>query len=163
MNWFSRHNTQISRHKIPIHSATFFGPILGVSIEVLNVKTAKTLVVGVLSSVISLRLLSVTVNIPHIRMSRVSSALCRELRVRVPWGLLAGSVWSHPSHQHTENTRTWLALHGWLDNAGSFDLLAPGLVSDCPDLRLVCLDYPGHGLSSHLPPGQMYHFLESLR
>ena len=49
----------------------------------------------------------------------------------------------------------WLALHGWLDNAGSFDTLAPQLVSACPRHALLCLDYPGHGRSSHLPPGQV--------
>ena len=49
----------------------------------------------------------------------------------------------------------WLALHGWLDNAGSFDTLAPQLVAACPRHALLCLDYPGHGRSSHLPPGQV--------
>ena len=32
-----------------------------------------------------------------------------------------------------------------------------------PRHSLLCLDYPGHGLSSHLPPGHMYHYLECLR
>lgn len=38
-----------------------------------------------------------------------------------------------------------LALHGWLDNAASFDLLAPLL----PSCDLVCLDCAGHGRSGH--------------
>ncbi|HQC73883.1 MAG TPA: alpha/beta hydrolase, partial [Candidatus Competibacteraceae bacterium] len=42
-----------------------------------------------------------------------------------------------------------LAVHGWLDNAASFDALAPLL----PELRLVALDLPGHGHSAHRPPG----------
>lgn len=37
-----------------------------------------------------------------------------------------------------------LALHGWLDNAASFDFLAPLL----PTCDLVCLDCAGHGRSS---------------
>lgn len=37
-----------------------------------------------------------------------------------------------------------LALHGWLDNAASFDFLAPLL----PSYDLVCLDCAGHGHSS---------------
>lgn len=37
-----------------------------------------------------------------------------------------------------------LALHGWRDNAASFEALAPLL----PDLRLIAVDMPGHGLSS---------------
>ncbi len=49
-----------------------------------------------------------------------------------------------------------LALHGWLDNAASFDALAP-LV---PGLRIVALDLPGHGLSSHAPPGFLYPFVD---
>ncbi|MFU8802269.1 MAG: alpha/beta fold hydrolase, partial [Bradymonadaceae bacterium] len=38
-----------------------------------------------------------------------------------------------------------LALHGWLDNAATFDKLIP-LLGD--GLRIVSLDLPGHGLSS---------------
>ncbi len=49
-----------------------------------------------------------------------------------------------------------LGLHGWLDNAASFDGLAPLL----PGLRLVCLDLPGHGSSEHLPPGHAYAFVD---
>lgn len=37
-----------------------------------------------------------------------------------------------------------IALHGWRDNAASFDNLAPLL----PSLRLIAIDLPGHGLSS---------------
>jgi pimeloyl-ACP methyl ester carboxylesterase len=49
-----------------------------------------------------------------------------------------------------------LALHGWLDNAASFDRLAPLL----PALRLIALDLPGHGLSEWRPPGVHYHFID---
>jgi len=51
-----------------------------------------------------------------------------------------------------------LALHGWLDNAASFDRLAPLL----PHLRLVALDMPGHGLSSHRPAGCRSHIWDDL-
>lgn len=37
-----------------------------------------------------------------------------------------------------------LALHGWLDNAATFELLGPL----SPSLRLIAMDLPGHGLSS---------------
>jgi len=49
-----------------------------------------------------------------------------------------------------------LALHGWLDNAASFEPLAPLL----DGIRLVTLDLPGHGHSDHRPPGTQYHFVD---
>ncbi|MEM8768285.1 MAG: alpha/beta hydrolase, partial [Pseudomonadota bacterium] len=55
--------------------------------------------------------------------------------------------WGDPAGEPT------LALHGWLDNAATFDRLAPLL----PELNLVALDFAGHGLSDHRPPGVHYH------
>src|SRR5688572_17059699 len=52
-----------------------------------------------------------------------------------------------------EGTRRIVGVHGWLDNAGSFDKLAPLLP---PTVHFVALDLPGHGLSSHLPEGLSY-------
>lgn len=49
-----------------------------------------------------------------------------------------------------------LALHGWLDNAASFDRLAPWL----PGWRIVALDLAGHGHSDHRPTGCRYHFFD---
>ena len=51
--------------------------------------------------------------------------------------------------------RKILALHGWLDNAASFAVLAPLL----PGLRIVALDLPGHGLSQHRN-GDAYHMVD---
>ena len=48
-----------------------------------------------------------------------------------------------------------LLLHGWLDHAGSFDLLAPLLPG-----RTVALDFRGHGDSQWAGPGGFYHFVE---
>ena len=45
-----------------------------------------------------------------------------------------------------------VALHGWLDNAASFARLAPLL----PGLRILALDFAGHGYSAHRPPGASY-------
>jgi pimeloyl-ACP methyl ester carboxylesterase len=47
-----------------------------------------------------------------------------------------------------------LALHGWLDNAGSFI----GLSDYLTGIDLVALDLPGHGQSAHRPAGVRYHF-----
>lgn len=38
-----------------------------------------------------------------------------------------------------------IAIHGWLDNAISFDALAQSL----PDVEVLALDLPGHGFSDH--------------
>ncbi|MCU1734768.1 MULTISPECIES: alpha/beta hydrolase [unclassified Pseudomonas] len=48
--------------------------------------------------------------------------------------------------------RPVIALHGWLDNANSFARLAPKL----DGLRIVALDFAGHGYSGHRPPGATY-------
>lgn len=47
-------------------------------------------------------------------------------------------------------TNKIICLHGWLDNAASFNRLAPLLLAahNSPT-EIVALDFPGHGLSSH--------------
>lgn len=70
-----------------------------------------------------------------------------EVRVKVPWGHLAGKWWG------PKNVRPILALHGWQDNAGTFDNLIPLLPKH---LSYLALDFPGHGLSSRIPDGQYY-------
>lgn len=50
----------------------------------------------------------------------------------------------------------WIALHGWLDNCGSFDTLIPYFPAHH---RVIAIDIPGHGLSSHMPPGKKYLYL----
>ncbi|MEX1665798.1 alpha/beta fold hydrolase [Zhongshania arctica] len=52
-----------------------------------------------------------------------------------------------------------IALHGWLDNAASFDVLAEQL----PSLQILALDLPGHGLSDHKPPSGDYAIWDDLR
>lgn len=52
-----------------------------------------------------------------------------------------------------------LALHGWLDNANSFDRIAPVLARR---FYLIAIDLPGHGQSTHLPAGSHYHFIDGL-
>jgi pimeloyl-ACP methyl ester carboxylesterase len=47
-------------------------------------------------------------------------------------------------------------LHGWLDNAATYDGLAPLL----GERTFVALDFPGHGRSDHLPPFTSYAFVE---
>ncbi len=52
-----------------------------------------------------------------------------------------------------------IALHGWLDNAASFDALARTL----PELQLLALDMAGHGLSDHKPASGNYAIWDDLR
>ena len=47
-----------------------------------------------------------------------------------------------------------ISLHGWQDNAGTFDNLALCLSSD---VAILAIDLPGHGHSSHLPNGTFYY------
>lgn len=51
---------------------------------------------------------------------------------------------------------TIVAVHGWLDNAASFQPLADQL----GQYRWHCLDMPGHGKSDPRPPGCIYHFTD---
>jgi len=51
-----------------------------------------------------------------------------------------------------------LGVHGWLDNAGTFQPLLEHL----PDWDFVSLDLPGHGRSQHLPVPGVYHFIDSV-
>ncbi|XP_023020955.1 probable serine hydrolase [Leptinotarsa decemlineata] len=74
-----------------------------------------------------------------------------ELKIPVPWGHIAGKWWG------SRNEQPIIALHGWLDNCGSFDNLAPLLVQK--GFSLLCIDLPGHGFSSHLPKGQYYYLI----
>ncbi len=53
-----------------------------------------------------------------------------------------------------------LAMHGWLDNAASFVPLAPLLPGS---YRLVSLDLPGHGKSSHRSPDAHYHLMDNIQ
>jgi len=78
----------------------------------------------------------------------------REVTFDLPWGRLAAKSWgSTAARPHC------LLLHGWLDNAGTWDKVATLLT---PAFHLVALDLPGHGHSAHLPPGLHYHDMEHL-
>ncbi|NXL51201.1 SEHL2 protein, partial [Podilymbus podiceps] len=74
-----------------------------------------------------------------------------ELKFPVPWGHVAAKAWGTPEGHPV------LCLHGWLDNANTFDKLIPLLPRDC---YYVAMDFSGHGLSSHRPAGSPYHFLD---
>ncbi|MBQ0741887.1 MAG: alpha/beta hydrolase [Pseudomonas sp.] len=69
------------------------------------------------------------------------SVSSHEVRFSLPSLEVAAKVWGNPDGLPV------IGLHGWLDNAATFDRLAPLL----NDVHLVALDLPGHGLSGHMP------------
>jgi pimeloyl-ACP methyl ester carboxylesterase len=69
-----------------------------------------------------------------------------EVRLSLPHIELAAHLYG------PEDGQPVIALHGWLDNAASFARLAPKL----PGLRIVALDFAGHGHSDHRPAGASY-------
>lgn len=69
-----------------------------------------------------------------------------EVRLRLPHIELAAQI------HGPEDGIPVIALHGWLDNAASFARLAPRLSG----LRIVALDFAGHGHSDHRPAGAGY-------
>ena len=75
----------------------------------------------------------------------------REAAIDLPHMRLAARVWGD------ESLPPLLALHGWLDNAGSFDALAPLI---CTHFHIVALDFPGHGRSAWRPAGTWYHYID---
>lgn len=78
---------------------------------------------------------------------RYASAMnsAEELRISIPGFVIAAKAWGQ------KKDRPLVCLHGKLDNAASFDFLAPILNG----YRVVSIDAPGLGHSSHYPPGVM--------
>ena len=79
---------------------------------------------------------------------RPSAEASEELEIQTSTLRLSAKCWGNPEGMPV------LAFHGWLDNAATFDHLAPYL----KEFRLVSLDLPGHGLSEHRSSGSSYHF-----
>ena len=75
------------------------------------------------------------------------------INVPVPWGHIAVKQCGKPDGHAV------FLMHGWLDNCGSFEPLLQYFINE---YRLICIDAPGHGLSSHYPPGMMYQTLDVL-
>lgn len=61
---------------------------------------------------------------------------------------MLGEEWGNP------DGFPWIVLHGWMDNSASWDKLIPYFPLD--KYRMICVDWPGHGFSSHYPIDFMY-------
>lgn len=81
------------------------------------------------------------------------SPTARELTLRTPYVEIACKAWG------PADGRRVFAMHGWLDNAASFDALAEILCTGEDAVRLVAWDAPGHGHSGHRETGP-YHFMD---
>ncbi len=68
-----------------------------------------------------------------------------EKKIKIPGFTIALKIWN-PNCQNPI-----LCLHGKMDSAASFDLLAPLF----PDRQIVAVDCPGTGYSTHYPDGVM--------
>lgn len=83
----------------------------------------------------------------------------KELQIPVAWGKLHAQVWGKPTA-----ARTFLAVHGWLDNSNSFQPLVQKWLEQWPgDSRWICLDMAGHGKSDWRPAGFCYHFFDYIQ
>lgn len=93
-------------------------------------------------------------------MPNTSGVPVQEIQFDISVGRVAAKWWG------PTDRRPILCVHGWQDNAGSFDTLIPLLPRE---LGYLAIDLPGHGLSSHNANGYYYHttdvffYLEEVR
>lgn len=73
-----------------------------------------------------------------------------QISVQTKFHKMEGREWGNPQG------KVILAFHGWLDNANSFEPLAPYL----SEYRILAFDFPGHGKSSHKSENSLYYFNE---
>lgn len=73
-----------------------------------------------------------------------------ELKINIKSGTIAAIAFG------PQDGKPILAVHGWLDNAASFVPIAKYL----PEYRIIAIDLPGHGHSSHKPESSYMHFVD---
>ncbi|RWS26347.1 Serine hydrolase-like protein [Leptotrombidium deliense] len=86
-------------------------------------------------------------SLDHKALFAASNENVREVRIATPFGHIAAKEYGD-----ADATHKMLAVHGWMDNCGSFEKLLPLIVKE-NDLHVIAMDEPGCGLSSHLPVG----------
>jgi pimeloyl-ACP methyl ester carboxylesterase len=72
--------------------------------------------------------------------------------ILIPGYKIAAKEWGNPEGLPI------LAMHGWIDNAASFDFLAPLL----PEYHIIAIDSPGCGHSSHRGEGTTPSILDEV-
>nr|WP_320135122.1 alpha/beta hydrolase [uncultured Amphritea sp.] len=79
--------------------------------------------------------------------------IAHELQFEVNGHRIAAKSWGDQS------APVVLALHGWLDNAATFNRLAPYLHG----VRVIALDLMGHGYSDHRPASMPYYIWDNVQ
>lgn len=85
----------------------------------------------------------------------------RELRLSTPGLTLAARLWENP--HAAPSAVPVIAVHGFQDNAASFDRLAPALLqggAQAPCRAVLALDLAGHGHSAWRAPGVGYFIMD---
>ena len=73
---------------------------------------------------------------------------------------IAYKEWLPYDRLNTLEQGTIICSHGLGDSAGAFDVMAPVLATK--GFRVIAIDLPGHGLSSHTGRYSLHHIAESL-
>lgn len=86
--------------------------------------------------------------------------IVKDIQIKLPWGHASGIFFFFLNNKHSSLARfpakAWgdkrgkpvIALHGFQDNANTFDKLIPILPTT---FHYICIDLPSHGKSTHLP------------
>ena len=74
--------------------------------------------------------------------------MMEELEFNIHGFVLKAKTWGN------KNGQPMLGIHGWLDNANSFDKIASLLA---PDTYFIAIDLAGHGLSNHRQKNGAYY------
>ena len=82
----------------------------------------------------------------------MSISFGEESRFEVNGHLIAAKSWGDSAGTPV------IGLHGWLDNAATFNRLAPML----DGIRLIALDLMGHGYSDHRPASMPYYIWDNV-
>ncbi|MEO0972127.1 MAG: alpha/beta fold hydrolase [Pseudomonadota bacterium] len=83
----------------------------------------------------------------------------REYELAIPGMRVAGRLWAWGDARERLPV---LALHGFQDNAASFDVLVPALhgAAAAPPMQVLAIDLAGHGQSSWRSPGVGYFVMD---